>query len=58
MFKPQHPYVSSLRERCKEFPKSAVNLLETFLSMDPHKRGTASSALDSEVTFDNKVGLV
>ncbi|KAI8534027.1 hypothetical protein RHMOL_Rhmol10G0056400 [Rhododendron molle] len=48
MFKPQHPYVSSLRERCKEFPKSAVTLLETFLSMDPHKRGTASSALDSE----------
>lgn len=48
MFKPQHPYVSSLRERCKEFPKTAVNLLETFLSMDPYKRGTASSALDSE----------
>ncbi|XP_057486830.1 protein IMPAIRED IN BABA-INDUCED STERILITY 1-like isoform X1 [Actinidia eriantha] len=48
MFKPQHPYVSSLRERCKEFPKSAVNLLETFLSIEPHKRGTASSALDSE----------
>ncbi|KAL6960804.1 [pyruvate dehydrogenase (acetyl-transferring)] kinase [Sarracenia purpurea var. burkii] len=48
MFKPQHPYVSSLREKCKEFPKSAVNLLETFLSIEPHKRGTASSALDSE----------
>ncbi|XP_057491284.1 protein IMPAIRED IN BABA-INDUCED STERILITY 1-like isoform X1 [Actinidia eriantha] len=48
MFKPQHPYVSSLRERCKEFPKSAINLLETFLSIEPHKRGTASSALASE----------
>ncbi|GMP28797.1 hypothetical protein CsSME_00004190 [Camellia sinensis var. sinensis] len=48
MFKPQHPYISSLREKCKEFPKSAVNLLESFLSIEPHKRGTASSALGSE----------
>ncbi|KAK2987876.1 hypothetical protein RJ640_025643 [Escallonia rubra] len=48
MFKPQHPYESTLRERCKEFPKTAVNLIETFLSIEPDKRGTASSALDSE----------
>lgn len=48
MFKPQHPYESTLRERCKEFPTSAVNLLETFLSIEPEKRGTASSALISE----------
>ncbi|KAG8384663.1 hypothetical protein BUALT_Bualt04G0141400 [Buddleja alternifolia] len=48
MFKPQHPYESTLRERCKEFPKSAVSLIETFLSFDPYMRGTASSALDSE----------
>uniref|UniRef100_A0A5B6YNE6 Protein kinase domain-containing protein n=2 Tax=Davidia involucrata TaxID=16924 RepID=A0A5B6YNE6_DAVIN len=48
MFKPQHPYESSLRQRCKEFPKTAVNLIETFLSIDPYKRGTASSALESE----------
>lgn len=48
MFKPQNPYDSTLRERCKEFPKSAVNLIETFLSIDPHKRGTASAALESE----------
>ncbi|KAG8366930.1 hypothetical protein BUALT_Bualt16G0019200 [Buddleja alternifolia] len=46
MFKPQHPYESTLRERCKEFPKSAVSLIETFLSFEPYKRGTASSALD------------
>lgn len=49
MFKPQNTYENTLRERCKEFPKSAVNLIETFLSMDPHKRGTATSALASEV---------
>ncbi|KAA8547953.1 hypothetical protein F0562_004382 [Nyssa sinensis] len=48
MFKPQHPYESSLRQRCKEFPKSAVNLIETFLSIEPYRRGTTSSALDSE----------
>ncbi|KAL3525900.1 hypothetical protein ACH5RR_014272 [Cinchona calisaya] len=48
MFKPQHPYESTLRERCKEFPKTAVNLIETFLSIDPYKRGTASATLESE----------
>ncbi|KAK4393146.1 protein IMPAIRED IN BABA-INDUCED STERILITY 1 [Sesamum angolense] len=48
MFKPQQPYESTLRERCKEFPKSAVSLIETFLSIEPHKRGTAASALESE----------
>ncbi|KAK3026224.1 hypothetical protein RJ639_040509 [Escallonia herrerae] len=53
MFKPQHPYESTLRERCKEFPKTAVNLIETFLSIEPDKRGTASSALDSEEVEPN-----
>ncbi|KAL8044124.1 hypothetical protein ABFX02_08G026300 [Erythranthe guttata] len=48
MFKPQQPYESTLRERCKEFPKSAVGLVETFLSVEPCRRGTASSALVSE----------
>ncbi|XP_051117990.1 cyclin-dependent kinase C-2 C-like isoform X2 [Andrographis paniculata] len=46
MFKPQYPYESTLRERCKELPKSAVSLLETFLSFEPYKRGSASSALN------------
>ena len=49
MFKPQTNYESSLRERCADFPASAVNLLETLLSIDPGNRGTASSALMSEV---------
>ncbi|KAG9128709.1 hypothetical protein Leryth_022895 [Lithospermum erythrorhizon] len=47
MFKPQQPYESMLRERCKELPSSAVNLIETFLSIEPYKRGTASMALES-----------
>ena len=49
MFKPQTNYENSLRERCKGFPATAVSLIETLLSIDPSKRGTASSALMSEV---------
>lgn len=49
VFKPQQPYESALRERCREFPNSAVDLLETLLSVEPYKRGSASSALASEV---------
>ncbi|KAK7340588.1 hypothetical protein VNO77_21295 [Canavalia gladiata] len=48
MFKPQTKYESSFRERCKGFPVTAVKLLESLLSIDPSKRGTASSALMSE----------
>ena len=48
MFKPQQPYESTLNERCKEFPKGAVGLIEMLLSVEPHKRGTALSALNSE----------
>ncbi|KAI5442912.1 cyclin-dependent kinase C-2 C [Lathyrus oleraceus] len=48
MFKPQTNYESSLREKCADFPESAVGLLETLLSIDPSNRGTASSALISE----------
>ncbi|XWS30216.1 hypothetical protein CRYUN_Cryun24cG0098000 [Craigia yunnanensis] len=48
MFKPQHLYESCLRERCKDISASAMNLLEALLSVEPHKRGTASSSLMSE----------
>ncbi|XVF58340.1 hypothetical protein PTKIN_Ptkin07bG0058300 [Pterospermum kingtungense] len=48
MFRPQHPYESSLLERCKDIPTSAMSLLATLLSVEPHKRGTASSSLMSE----------
>ncbi|KAG2295298.1 hypothetical protein Bca52824_041967 [Brassica carinata] len=48
MFKTQHQYEGCLRERFEEFPKTAINLLENLLSIDPQKRGTASSALMSE----------
>ncbi|CAK9148025.1 unnamed protein product [Ilex paraguariensis] len=48
LFKPQQPYESCLLETFKDLPKNAVNLIETFLSVEPYKRGTASSALVSE----------
>ncbi|KAM7279743.1 hypothetical protein ACFE04_006877 [Oxalis oulophora] len=48
IFKPQHIYETSLRERFREYPTNAVNLIETLLSVDPDKRLTASSALFSE----------
>lgn len=48
MFRPRHSYECTLRERCRGIATSAMNLMETFLSIEPHKRGTASSALISE----------
>ena len=49
IFKPHHPYESCLQDMFKNLPATAINLLETFLSVEPYKRGTASSALASEV---------
>ncbi|KAK4568148.1 hypothetical protein RGQ29_003787 [Quercus rubra] len=48
LFKPQQPYGSCLRETFKDLPKTTTSLLETLLSVEPYKRGTASSALASE----------
>ncbi|XP_027369071.1 protein IMPAIRED IN BABA-INDUCED STERILITY 1-like [Abrus precatorius] len=48
LFKPQQPYDSCLRETFKDFPASSVNLIQTLLSVEPNKRGTASSALSLE----------
>lgn len=49
LFKPQHPYESFLWQTFKDLPKTAVILIETLLSVEPYKRGTASSTLESEV---------
>ncbi|TYH24393.1 hypothetical protein ES288_A03G088500v1 [Gossypium darwinii] len=48
LFKPQQPYNSCLQETFKILPATAVNLVETLLSVEPYKRGTASSALALE----------
>ncbi|KAM0937827.1 putative protein-serine/threonine kinase CMGC-CDK-CRK7-CDK9 family [Dioscorea sansibarensis] len=48
IFRPHHPYANCLWGTFKDLPANAFRLLETFLSVEPHKRGTASSALVSE----------
>lgn len=49
VFKPTHPYDSRLKDSFKSLPSCAFHLLETLLSVEPAMRGTASSALKSEV---------
>ncbi|KAJ9540726.1 hypothetical protein OSB04_027232 [Centaurea solstitialis] len=48
MFKPRDAYESSLKEKFEELPKSAVSLIQTLLAIEPEKRGTAISALESQ----------
>uniref|UniRef100_A0A0D9X133 [RNA-polymerase]-subunit kinase n=1 Tax=Leersia perrieri TaxID=77586 RepID=A0A0D9X133_9ORYZ len=48
IFKPHCPYPSTLQDVFKEMPTNALSLLQTLLSVEPYKRGTASSALTSE----------
>ncbi|KAK3027688.1 hypothetical protein RJ639_041398 [Escallonia herrerae] len=47
-FKPQHPYKRCVAETFKDFPSSALSLVEVLLAMEPEERGTAASALSSE----------
>lgn len=47
--KPPPSYERCLRERYNDIPHSAVDLMDTLLSIDPAGRGTAASALGSEV---------
>lgn len=49
MFKPQFTYESSLHERCKELPRTVVDLIDQLLCVEPEKRVTANSALQVEV---------
>ncbi|KAJ6931953.1 serine/threonine-protein kinase [Populus alba x Populus x berolinensis] len=48
IFKPQHPYKRCVAETFKDFPSSALALLDVLLTVEPEARGTALSALDSE----------
>jgi serine/threonine protein kinase len=51
IFKPQQPYRKRIRETFKDFPQSALQLIETLLAIDPADRLTASSALRSDVSW-------
>ncbi|MQM00453.1 hypothetical protein Taro_033180 [Colocasia esculenta] len=48
IFKPHQLYESCLKDACKALPASAFKLIETLLSVEPCKRGTATSALQSK----------
>lgn len=48
LFKPQQPYKRCIVETFKDFPTSALPLIETLLSVDPDDRVTATAALNSE----------
>lgn len=47
-FKPQHPYKRCVAETFKDFPASALALIEVLLAVEPKDRSTAASALKSE----------
>ena len=44
-----HTIIDTVPETFKEYPSVALKLLETLLSLDPAQRGTAATALKSEV---------
>ncbi|KAF7842804.1 putative serine/threonine-protein kinase [Senna tora] len=48
IFKPQQPYKRVVSETFKDFPESALKLLDVLLAIEPEDRGTAASALHSE----------
>ncbi|XP_061349374.1 probable serine/threonine-protein kinase At1g54610 [Gastrolobium bilobum] len=48
LFKPREPYKRCIRETFKDFPPSALPLLDTLLAIDPAERKNASDALKSE----------
>lgn len=50
IFKPQHPYRRCVNDVYKDFPPSALALLDRLLAVEPDNRGTAASALESEVS--------
>ncbi|KAL2894292.1 hypothetical protein RDABS01_010201 [Bienertia sinuspersici] len=47
-FKPSQPYKRRLMDTFKDFPAPALALVDALLSIEPDKRGTASTTLKSE----------
>ncbi|GAB2290362.1 hypothetical protein Dimus_024642 [Dionaea muscipula] len=52
-FKRQQPYQRRVVETFKDFPPTALSLVDVLLSIEPEKRGTASAALASEFFTGN-----
>ncbi|CAN6475607.1 unnamed protein product [Victoria cruziana] len=53
IFKPQHPYKRCFADIFREFPSSALSLLDSLLAIEPANRGTAAAALKSEFFTTN-----
>ncbi|GMP60675.1 hypothetical protein CsSME_00023433 [Camellia sinensis var. sinensis] len=51
LFKPREPYKRCVSETFKNFPPSALPLIENLLAIDPAERETATDALRSEVSL-------
>lgn len=49
IFKPQQPYRRCVADTFIDFPAASLTLMDVLLSIDPVDRGTAASALKSEV---------
>lgn len=50
-FKPQQPYKRKVLETFRNIPQSALALVDKLLTIEPENRGSAASALRSEVHF-------
>uniref|UniRef100_A0A3B6PN95 [RNA-polymerase]-subunit kinase n=1 Tax=Triticum aestivum TaxID=4565 RepID=A0A3B6PN95_WHEAT len=48
LFKPQRPYRRRTAETFRDFPPTALDLVDTLLAIEPSHRGTAASAIDSQ----------
>lgn len=51
MFKPHRQYRRRIAENFKDFPHSALVLLDNLLALEPEARGTAASILQSDVSL-------
>jgi len=51
MFKPGSQYKGCIAETFKDFPHSALVLLDSLLALEPEARGTAATTLQSDVSF-------
>ncbi|KAL0441878.1 UNVERIFIED_CONTAM: putative serine/threonine-protein kinase [Sesamum radiatum] len=50
LYKPQQPYKRWIMETFMDFPQSSLALIDTLLAIDPDARGTATAALNSELS--------
>lgn len=56
-FKPQQPYKRCVAETFKDFPPSALALVDRLLAIEPEHRGSAVSALGSDVSLSSSFCL-